>query len=649
MRKSEYYGVNVPELGDRADITVVSQAIIDSENNQSGKVENMKATVGGTIISLTSETRQDALLKYYNGLAVQFISPVNASAGSSYKIKIGSLTEQPYNNKVDIKVGDIVQAIYGSTGFISANTPIPRSSSTDSNSEVTVATSNAVKQANDNANGRVSKSGDTMTNTLNIKRNGIKVINFQEADESSTQVGYVGFGSNSTPREMQLRNTIAGEMFAITESGEYQFPTKTTTSSIDANDIIPSSDKKGIIYRIAVNSHVGDNFPEGAGAGILKVWRSYNTHIVQEYYNIGGIGNPSAWYRIRSSSTNWSAWKKFITSTDIINDLTTGGADKVASGETVKTLNSTKASKNGDTFTGLIKMKMARPYIEFLNTSNERMGYIGYGATDNTKLQIINALKSNESVSNTLEVYNDGSLAIPYETIPNNSVVDANDLIPSQDVGTKIYRISSSSVVTNSSNFPEGAGAGILKVTRTYNTQITQEYFDTTSNNTYIRYKVSAWYPWVSVDKKHYTIMFAKGTGDSSDIVQSSDSEVTLDIFQHRQFGDGNLAQYDPTDKTIKILKSGRYMINMAIYHVGTTGRNSFIFRLYKNDTLIDYTESRGSDIREKKNINLVYDLKANEKLKLTVRNSVGDNLTIYTPREYSRLQLTKISEIGGL
>lgn len=149
MRKSEYYGVNVPELGDRADITVVSQAIIDSENNQSGKVENMKATVSGTIISLTSETRQDALLKYYNGLAVQFISPVDASAGSSYKIKIGSLTEQPYNNKVDIKVGDIVQAIYGSTGFISANTPIPRSSSVDSSSETTVATSMAVKQAYD--------------------------------------------------------------------------------------------------------------------------------------------------------------------------------------------------------------------------------------------------------------------------------------------------------------------------------------------------------------------------------------------------------------------------------------------------------------------------------------------------------------------
>ena len=184
MRKSEYYGVNVPELGDRADITVVSQAIIDSENNQSGKVENMKATVSETIISLTSETRQDALLKYYNGLAVQFISPVNASAGSSYKIKIGSLTEQPYNNKVDIKVGDIVQAIYGSTGFVSANTPIPRSSSVSSNSETTVATSKAVKQANDNADGRVSKSGDKMTGTLYVPKDSGLIVGENSLDST---------------------------------------------------------------------------------------------------------------------------------------------------------------------------------------------------------------------------------------------------------------------------------------------------------------------------------------------------------------------------------------------------------------------------------------------------------------------------------
>lgn len=157
MRTSEYYGVQVPELGDRADITVVSQAIIDSENNQSGKVENMKASLSGSIISLVSESRTDKLVKYYNGLAVQFISPVNAQAGTAYKIKIDNLAEQPYNNKTDIKVGDIVQAYYSASGFVSSNTPIPRSSSTSSSSEVTVATSLAVKNANDNANTRALK------------------------------------------------------------------------------------------------------------------------------------------------------------------------------------------------------------------------------------------------------------------------------------------------------------------------------------------------------------------------------------------------------------------------------------------------------------------------------------------------------------
>lgn len=333
----------------------------------------------------------------------------------------------------------------------------------------------------------------------------------------------------------------------------------------------------------------------------------------------------------------------------IVNDLTTGGTTNALSGEMGKSLDNKKVNRNGDIFTGLIKMKMASPYIEFLNTSNERMGHIGYGALDRTKLQIINALKSNENVSNVLEIFNDGSLAIPYETIPDNRTVDANDLIPSSDVGTKLYRISSSSVIINSSNFPSGARAGFLRVTKTYNMQITQEYFDTTNNNTYIRYKLSSWSSWVSVDKKHYTVMFAKGTGDSSDTLKTSNNEVALDIFKDRQFGDGYLAQYDSTDKTIKILKSGRYMINMDIYYVVNVSNDSIVWKLYKNGTLIDYTEGRGNDIREKKNINLVYDLNANDKLKLTVRSKYEYTVYVYTPKEYSRLQLTKISEIGGL
>lgn len=597
-------------------------------------------------------TGMNRILNFIQGNINYLKSLVDSKANRTLNINAGNGLQGGGNLTANRTI-DVVSADDSITVGVD-NIKVNTYNGVDNTSTTRPGSANAVKQANDNANGRVSKSGDTMTNTLNIKRNGIKVINFQEADESSTQVGFVGFGTSSAPREIGVFNAIAREGFAITESGEYQFPVKTTTSSIDANSIIPSSDKRGIIYRIAVNSHVGDNFPEGAGAGVLKVWRSYNTHIVQEYYNIGGIGNPSAWYRIRSSSTNWSAWKKFITDTDIINDLTTGGADKVASGETVKTLNSTKASKNGDTFTGLIKMKMERPYIEFLNTRNERMGYIGYGTTDNTKLQIINALKSNENASNILEVYNDGSLAIPYETIPNNSVVDANDLIPSPDVGTKIYRIYSSSVVINGSNFPSGVGAGFLRVTKTYNTQVTQEYFDTTNNNTYIRYKLSTWGSWCSIDKKHYTIMFAKGTGaNETTRFPSNNTETVVDIFKDRQLGDGSLAQYDSTDKTIKILKSGRYMINMALYTlpymVSNTG--GVILRLYKNDSIIDYTEITGSpgSFRDKISVNFVYDLRANDKLKLTVQNFLTQDLVLYTAKEYSRLQLTKISEIGGL
>lgn len=205
MRTSEYYGIDVPELGDRADITVVSDAIVENEKNQSGKIENMGASISDTIIELTSEVRTKKLLKYYNGLSVQFISPVNADAGASYKIKIDDLAEQPYNNQVEIKVGDIVNAIYVSTGFVTASPPmhndVARKSTqiiagngltgggdlsenrtvnvasaddsiivgvdnikvntyngVDSTSTTRPASANAVKTANDNANSRVSQS-----------------------------------------------------------------------------------------------------------------------------------------------------------------------------------------------------------------------------------------------------------------------------------------------------------------------------------------------------------------------------------------------------------------------------------------------------------------------------------------------------------
>lgn len=58
-----------------------------------------------------------------------------------------------------------------------------KSSAVDSNSAETVATSAAVKTANDNANGRVSKSGDTITGDLSFKQGDYSGISFYNNDD----------------------------------------------------------------------------------------------------------------------------------------------------------------------------------------------------------------------------------------------------------------------------------------------------------------------------------------------------------------------------------------------------------------------------------------------------------------------------------
>lgn len=62
---------------------------------------------------------------------------------------------------------DLIDAITRNLGNYIPNSK--KSNAVDSNSADTVATSVAVKTVNDNANGRVSKAGDTMTGLLNIK------------------------------------------------------------------------------------------------------------------------------------------------------------------------------------------------------------------------------------------------------------------------------------------------------------------------------------------------------------------------------------------------------------------------------------------------------------------------------------------------
>ena len=270
MRKSDFYGVDVPELGDRADITVVSQAIIDGENNQSGRIEHLKATNSGTTLILSSETRADKLIKYYNGLSIQFVSPVNITAGNSYKIKIDNLAEQPYNNKTDIKAGDIVQAYYGASGFVSSNTPIPRSSSTSSSSEVTVATSLAVKNANDNANSRALKAtqiiagkgltggGDMSTNrTIDVvsKNDGI-IVNDNDIQLNT----YSGLDSDSTSRPLSANQ---GKILDNKKANRYYVPPVDSASVVYLKiGNIPASagfQRSGVSFILSGGNNIGQS------------------------------------------------------------------------------------------------------------------------------------------------------------------------------------------------------------------------------------------------------------------------------------------------------------------------------------------------------------------------------------------------------
>lgn len=125
MRNSELYNIQVPELGDRSDITVVSDAILYGENNQSGRIEFMNATISDNVITLKSDTRQLKLVKYYKGLSIQFVTPEVLQEGTAVQIKIDDLEAQPFNNKTFADKSSVVFATYDENGFTAYTMGVP--------------------------------------------------------------------------------------------------------------------------------------------------------------------------------------------------------------------------------------------------------------------------------------------------------------------------------------------------------------------------------------------------------------------------------------------------------------------------------------------------------------------------------------------
>ncbi len=162
MRQTAYYKQDIPELGDPSNITVVSNAIADGEVNQSGKIEYMNATNSGNEISLKSNSRMANNASYYNGMGFIFKTPIALNkSDTTYTLKVDNLTAQPFKVKMQAVVGDVITVFYDTpNGFVFTNSPIPKSSAINSNSEETLATSKAVKTLNDN---KTDKGGYTGT------------------------------------------------------------------------------------------------------------------------------------------------------------------------------------------------------------------------------------------------------------------------------------------------------------------------------------------------------------------------------------------------------------------------------------------------------------------------------------------------------
>jgi len=108
----------------------------------------------------------------------------------------------------------------------------------------------------------------------------------------------------------------------------------------------------------------------GNGAVIRTTKDSTNQNrVVQEAIVTLGSAVVGLYIRISSGISSWGKWKK--QAVDIVDDLTTGGADKVASAETVKTLEASKASNTALNTTNVV----AQQHYQSIATT-EKLGHV---------------------------------------------------------------------------------------------------------------------------------------------------------------------------------------------------------------------------------------------------------------------------------
>ncbi|MGL5713863.1 MAG: hypothetical protein ACRCX2_12645, partial [Paraclostridium sp.] len=149
MKQTKNFNINIPELGDTPDITQVSNAIQDLEDALSGTLEIMNASIQANKLTLTSGSRTTNRTKYYEGMAIKFVAPIQINPNAVTLASVDSLSEQILEIPFLVNAGDSIDIIYNGNKFVATITAVQRSNSISSSSTTTVATSQAVKQLND--------------------------------------------------------------------------------------------------------------------------------------------------------------------------------------------------------------------------------------------------------------------------------------------------------------------------------------------------------------------------------------------------------------------------------------------------------------------------------------------------------------------
>lgn len=184
MKQTKNFNINVPELGDKPDITQVSDAIQALEDALAGTLEIMNAEIQGTKLTLTSGARTTKRTKYYEGMAIKFVAPIQINPNTVTTVSVDGLSDQTLQIPYLVNAGDSADIIYKEDKFVGAITAIQRSNAIDSTSDTTVATSLAVKTINDKKAEKTVQiiAGNGLTGGGDLTTN--RTINIVSADDS---------------------------------------------------------------------------------------------------------------------------------------------------------------------------------------------------------------------------------------------------------------------------------------------------------------------------------------------------------------------------------------------------------------------------------------------------------------------------------